>query len=59
LTILESMALAISSSNTGVAEPHHVCNLKVKPERNCIRMIGKGETTIRAITEETGCIIRD
>ncbi|WP_019556582.1 polyribonucleotide nucleotidyltransferase [Thiomicrorhabdus arctica] len=57
LTILESMALAISSSNTGVAETApRFFMVKVKPEK-VREIIGKGGATIRAITEETGCII--
>lgn len=57
LTILESMALAISSSNTGVAETApRFFMVKVKPEK-VREIIGKGGATIRAITEETGCVI--
>ncbi len=57
LTILESMAEAINSSNTDVAStaPRYTM-IKVKPEK-VREIIGKGGSTIRALTEETGCVI--
>ncbi|VAW49944.1 Polyribonucleotide nucleotidyltransferase [hydrothermal vent metagenome] len=57
LTILESMAKAINSSNQEVASsaPRYTL-IKVKPEK-VREIIGKGGSTIRALTEETGCVI--
>ncbi|VAW47025.1 Polyribonucleotide nucleotidyltransferase [hydrothermal vent metagenome] len=57
LTILESMAEAINASNTDVASsaPRYTM-IKVKPEK-VREIIGKGGSTIRALTEETGCVI--
>ncbi len=57
LTILESMAEAINTSNTDVASsaPRYTM-IKVKPEK-VREIIGKGGSTIRALTEETGCVI--
>ncbi len=57
LTILDSMAEAIQSSNEGVAStaPRYTM-IKVKPEK-VREIIGKGGATIRALTEETGCVI--
>ncbi|HIE40123.1 MAG TPA: polyribonucleotide nucleotidyltransferase, partial [Thiomicrorhabdus sp.] len=57
LTILESMAKAIDSSNQEVAStaPRYTM-IKVKPEK-VREIIGKGGSTIRALTEETGCVI--
>ena len=57
LTILESMATAIQSSNEGVASTApRFTMVKVKPEK-VREIIGKGGATIRALTEETGCVI--
>ncbi len=57
LTILESMAKAINTSNQEVASsaPRYTM-IKVKPEK-VREIIGKGGSTIRALTEETGCVI--
>jgi len=57
LTILDSMAEAIESSNQGVASTApRFTMIKVKPEK-VREIIGKGGSTIRALTEETGCVI--
>jgi len=57
LTILESMATAIQSSNQAVASTApRFTMIKVKPEK-VREIIGKGGATIRALTEETGCVI--
>ncbi|NPA72615.1 MAG: polyribonucleotide nucleotidyltransferase [Gammaproteobacteria bacterium] len=57
LTILDSMAEAISESNTSVAQTApRFFMVKVKPEK-VREIIGKGGATIRSITEDTGCII--
>ncbi len=57
LTILESMATAISSSNESVAQTApRFFMVKVKPEK-VREIIGKGGATIRSITEETGCVL--
>jgi polyribonucleotide nucleotidyltransferase len=57
LTILASMAKAIDVSNQEVAStaPRYTM-IKVKPEK-VREIIGKGGSTIRALTEETGCVI--
>ena len=51
------MAEAIESSNQEVAStaPRYT-TIKVKPEK-VREIIGKGGSTIRALTEETGCVI--
>ncbi|WP_373016918.1 polyribonucleotide nucleotidyltransferase [Thiomicrorhabdus sp.] len=57
LHILGEMAKAISSSNTDVAgTAPRFFMVKVKPEK-VREIIGKGGSTIRALTEETGCTI--
>ncbi|GKT12396.1 MAG: polyribonucleotide nucleotidyltransferase [Thiomicrorhabdus sp.] len=57
LTILDSMATAISCSNQKVAaSAPRFTMVKVKPEK-VREIIGKGGSTIRALTEETGCVI--
>ena len=51
------MATAIQSSNEGVASTApRFTMVKVKPEK-VREIIGKGGATIRALTEETGCVI--
>ncbi len=57
LTILNAMAKAIEASNANVAStaPRYT-TLKIKPEK-VREIIGKGGSTIRALTEETGCVI--
>ncbi len=57
LTILTEMAKAISSSReevAGSAPKFYI--IKVKPEK-VREIIGKGGSNIRALTEETGCVI--
>ena len=57
LTILESMATAISSSNqTVAATAPRFFMVKVKPEK-VREIIGKGGSTIRSISEDTGCVL--
>ena len=57
LHILGEMSKAISSSNESVGETApRFFTVKVKPEK-VREIIGKGGSTIRALTEETGCTI--
>lgn len=57
LTILESMATAISSPNqTVAATAPRFFMVKVKPEK-VREIIGKGGSTIRSISEDTGCVL--
>jgi len=57
LGILGEMAKAIGSSNGDVAETApRFFTIKVKPEK-VREIIGKGGSTIRALTEESGCTI--
>jgi polyribonucleotide nucleotidyltransferase len=57
LHILGEMAKAITSSNADVAgTAPRFFMVKVKPEK-VREIIGKGGSTIRALTEETGCTI--
>lgn len=57
LHILGEMANAIDHSNTSVAgTAPRFFTVKVKPEK-VREIIGKGGATIRALTEETGCVI--
>jgi len=57
LTILEAMAKTISSSREEVAgNAPKFYMIKVKPEK-VREIIGKGGSNIRALTEETGCVI--
>ncbi len=57
LTILAAMAKTISSSREEVAgNAPKFYMIKVKPEK-VREIIGKGGSNIRALTEETGCVI--
>lgn len=57
LHILKEMASAIDHSNTDVATTApRFFMVKVKPEK-VREIIGKGGATIRALTEESGCVI--
>ncbi|BBP43597.1 polyribonucleotide nucleotidyltransferase [Thiosulfativibrio zosterae] len=57
LHILKAMDSAINHSNTEVATTApRFFNVKVKPEK-VREIIGKGGATIRALTEESGCVI--
>lgn len=57
LHILAEMAKAISAPNESVAgTAPRFFTIKVKPEK-VREIIGKGGSTIRALTEETGCVI--
>ncbi len=57
MTILTAMAKEISCSRTEVSgNAPKFFMLKVKPEK-VREIIGKGGSTIRALTEETGCVI--
>ena len=57
LTILDAMAKAITCSNEEVAgNAPKFFMVKVKPEK-VREIIGKGGSNIRALTEETGCVI--
>jgi polyribonucleotide nucleotidyltransferase len=57
MTILDAMSKAISKSNTYVSSnAPKFFMVKVKPEK-VREIIGKGGSNIRALTEETGCVI--
>ncbi len=57
ITILKEMNKVISKSNPDVAgTAPKFFTIKVKPEK-VREIIGKGGSTIRALTEETGCVI--